>query len=67
MCYPFARLAKKHKLFGNLEKILKIFDKTSTKIEFLAHFGNVVATNIAFGNNIIFLQQLFQFQGRRSL
>ena len=46
MCQLFPRLDKKHKLFGNFEKILKI----------LATFEKVVAKNRAFGNNIIFLQ-----------
>ena len=31
MRYFFARLAEKYKLSGNLEKILKIFDKNSTE------------------------------------
>ena len=32
-------------------------------MEFLSIFGKVVAKNRAFGNNIIFLQQFFQFRG----
>ena len=29
MCYPLARLDKDHELFGNFEKILKIFDNNT--------------------------------------
>ena len=49
---------EKHNLLGNFEKISKNFE-----IEFLTIFGKVVAKNRAFGNNIIFLQQFFQFRG----
>ena len=43
---------------------LKIFDKkNSIKIAFLATFLKVVAKNRAFGNNLIFLQQVFNFGG----
>ena len=57
-------MVEKHKLSGNFEKTLKIFDKSSfEKIEFLTIFGKVVAKNRAFENNIIFLQHFFQFRG----
>ena len=60
MRYFFARLDEKHKLFGNFEKFLKIFDKKFIrKMECLRIFGKVIAKKRAFGNNIIFLQQFF--------
>ena len=47
---------RKHKLFENFEKILKMFDKKfNRKIEFLVTFGKVVPKIRAFGNTIIFL------------
>ena len=49
------------------EKILKFFEENSIEKDFLTIFGKVDAKNRAFGNNIIFLQQFFQFrEGGRS-
>ena len=54
---------RNHKLLGNFETFLKIFVKISLgKLNLLTIFGKVVAKNIAFGNIIIFLQQVFQFR-----
>ena len=48
---------EKHKLFGNFEKTLKIFDENSIeKLNFYLVLGKVLSKNRAFGNNIIFLQ-----------
>ena len=60
----FRTFGQKYKLLGNFQKILKFFDKNSLKIEFLSICGKVVAKNRAFGNNIIFLQQIFSILGR---
>ena len=50
--------------FGNLEKILKIFDENSMeKLNFYLFLGNFVAKNRNFGNNIFFLQQFFSGSG----
>ena len=59
------RLDKKHKLMGNLEKILKSFDENSIeKQNFYLLWGKVVATNNrAFGNTILFLKQFFSGSG----
>ena len=64
MRYFFARLDEKHKLLGNFEKILEIFDENSIeKLNFYLFLGKVVAKNRAFGNNIIFLQHFFRLGG----
>ena len=68
MRYFFARLDEKHKLLGNFEKILKVFDENSLeKLNFLflffIFFRKFVTQNRAFGNNTIFLQQFFRFRG----
>ena len=55
----FHAFGGKLKLLGNFEKILKFFDNIIRKIEFLTIFGNAVAKNRAFGNNLISLQQFF--------
>ena len=52
------------KFWENFENFWYKFNRN---IEFLATLGKVVAKNRAFGNNIIFLQQFFQFRGERSL
>ena len=45
------------------DEILKILDENSIeKLSFKVSFGKVDAKNRAFGNNIIFLQQFFQFR-----
>ena len=50
--------------FGNFEKNLEIFDENSIEeLDFYLFLGKVVAKNRAFGNNIIFLEQNFQFLG----
>ena len=44
MHYFFARLDEKHKLLGNFEKSLEIFDKNSIeKLNFYLFWGKVVA------------------------
>ena len=64
--FLFRRLDKKHKLLGNFEKMLKIFDENSIeKLNFIMLFGKFATKNRAFGNNI-FLQQFFPFRGGRS-
>ena len=63
-CLIFARLDEKHKLLGNVEKILEIFDENAIeKLNFNLYLGKVVANNRAFGNNIIFLKQFFPVRG----
>ena len=57
----FTRLDEKHKLLGNYEKILKVFDEDS--LYFYIYFGMFVSTNRAFRNTIIFLQQFVRFRG----
>ena len=60
----FARLDENHKLLKISEKFLTIFDENSIEILiFYLFLVKVVAKNIAFGNNIIFLQQFFRFGG----
>ena len=62
-CVNFSRFWTKNKLLGNFEKILKIFDENSIeKLKFYLFWGKVVAKNIAFGNNILFLD-FFRFGG----
>ena len=57
-----SRLDEKHKLLGNFEKILKIFDENSIeKLNFYFYLGKFVTKNRAFGNNTIFLQRFFGF------
>ena len=57
----FRAFGRKTQIFW---EILKFFDKISIrKIEFLTIFGKVFDKNRAFGNNIIFLRQFFQFRG----
>ena len=67
MRYFSARLDEKHKLLGNLEKILKYFDEISIeKLNFFIifiFFRNFVTKNRAFENNTIFRQQFFRFRG----
>ena len=67
---PFCvRLCVYHQgiLLGNFEKILKLFDKNSLeKLNFYL-FLEKLSKNRDLGNNIIFLQQFFQFRrGERS-
>ena len=60
----FSPLDKKHKLQGNFEKILKMFAENSIeKLNFIKIFGKFVTKNRAFGNNTIFLQQIFRLGG----
>ena len=60
----FAVLDKQHKLLGNSEKILKIFDENSIeKLNFIMIFGKFATKYRAFGNNSIFLQHFFGFGG----
>ena len=60
----FARLDEKHKFLRIFENILEIFDENSIeKSNFNLFLGKPVATNRAFGNNIIFLQQFLQVGG----
>ena len=54
---------EKHKVLGNFEKILKIFDENSIeKLDFIRIFGKFV-TEKSFGNDTIFLQQFFRLRG----
>ena len=55
---------EKHKLLGNFEKILEIFDENAIEnLNFYLFLEKVVAKNRDFGNNIIFLQQFFPVRG----
>ena len=64
----FSRVWTKNKLLRHFwENFVIFWWKFSRKIAFLNIIGKVVAKNRAFGNNIIFLQQFFQFRGERSL
>ena len=64
-CVKFWRVWTKNTIvWGNFEKILKILDENSMeKLNFYLVFGNFVAKNRNFGNNIIFLQQSFPVRG----
>ena len=57
----FSRVLMKNTIcWGNSEKILKLFDENSIeKLKLYLFFGQFVAKNRNFGNNIIFLQQFF--------
>ena len=63
MRYFFARLDEKHKLLGNFEKILEIFDENSIEMKLNQFWRKAVAKNRAFENNIIFIQQFFPVRG----
>ena len=53
-------MGENYKLLENFDKTLEIFAENSIeKLNFYIFLGKVVATNRAFGNNIIFLQQFF--------
>ena len=52
----------KHKLLGISEKVLKMFDENSIENCIFKNFWKILL-QIAFGNNIIFLQQFFRFRG----
>ena len=61
----FCSFGRKALLLGNFwEKVKSFWWKFNWKIEFVSIFGNVFAKNRAFGNNIIFPPQFFQFRGR---
>ena len=60
----FREFGRKVQIVGKFWENFEIFcSKFNRKIEFLTIFGIVVAKNIAFGNNIIFLQRIFLFHG----
>ena len=63
-CVKFSRVWTKNTIgWVNIEKILKVFDENSIeKLNFSLFLGKVVATNRAFENTIIFLQQFFRFR-----
>ena len=64
----FRALDEKHNWLGKFCKsLVKFWWKFNRKIEFLSILGNLVATNRAFGNTIIFLQQFFRFGGLKPL
>ena len=61
----FRAFGRKTMGWGNFEKMLKIFDENSIeKLNFYLFLGKVVAKNRAFGNSIIFLQQIFPVRGK---
>ena len=65
MCYPFAGLDKKHKLFGNFEKILKIFDKNPIeKLNFSRLFENLLLKIEPSEITAFFSDNSFIFGGR---
>ena len=59
----FAVWTKNTTCWEILRDFWKFLIKFNRNIEFLTIFGEVVAKNRAFGNNIIFLQQFFPFRG----
>ena len=65
MRYFFARLDEKHKLLGNIEKIVKFFMKIYRKIPYFYFyfFGKFVPKNRAFGNNTNFSTTIFSVSG----
>ena len=67
MRYIFAGLDEKHKLLGNSEKILKVFDEIflwKWNFYFLfIFFKKFVTKNRAFRNSTIFYNKFFRFRG----
>ena len=61
-------LDEKSKLLGSLwEKFENFSWKFNSKIEFVNIIGKVVGKNRAIGNNIVYLQEFFQFRGRANV
>ena len=65
ICVTFSRVwTKNTNSWEIFDKILEICDENSIeKLNFYLFLGKVVAKNRAFGNSLIFLQQLFPVRG----